>query len=55
MGCLGDSACQQDLQCFLQCASGGSVGQCFFQCVKSQQAISMLVCMGTSCGQGLCF
>ena len=55
--CLNDATCTQDIACFLQCTgNGGGVGQCFFQCVNnSPKATQVLVCLGTNCGNGVCF
>jgi hypothetical protein len=44
------------VQCFFNCIAGG--GQpilCGFQCLQSQQAGQLVFCVGTQCGQGICF
>jgi hypothetical protein len=56
MSCGSDPSCQQNVTCFIQCTgNGGGAGQCFFQCVNNPKAIQLLLCLGTSCGQGTCF
>ena len=55
IGCFGDPDCIDDVTCFVGCLGGGNPGLCFFQCLDSQAALQVAICLGSNCGPGVCF
>jgi hypothetical protein len=56
IACFAEPSCIDDVTCFFDCvANGDGPPVCFFQCVSSPQAVGLIVCIGTSCGNGTCF
>lgn len=54
--CFQSPNCINDVTCFTTCIqNGGNPQQCLLQCVNSPEAIQFLICLGSNCGQGVCF
>lgn len=55
LDCFGNPDCIDDITCFFGCVGGQGPVACLLQCVQSPQAFQFLVCVGQSCGPGVCF